>query len=120
MELARDITGAAALACFVPLGIKYPLRKLGMDKVNAYMMKLHEGASAGFFLLGAVHAVPALLQKSGSTALKISGGAALALTFWLITACHLAKDAEEKMSWHRRYSLLLTLLLGCHTACAAD
>ena len=55
MSLIGNITGAASAACFVPLVVKYPLRKLNMHKANAYLMKLHEGASAGFLLFGAVH-----------------------------------------------------------------
>lgn len=118
MSLTGNITGIASAACYVPLVTKYPLRKLNMHKANAYLMKLHEGASAGFFLLATVHMIIELCSHKGSAMLKYSGLFGLALSFWLIADCHMAKDQKKKMDRHRWYSLFLTAAIACHIVSA--
>ena len=118
MSLIGNITGAASATSFVPLVVKYPLRKLNMHKANAYLMKLHEGASAGFLLFGAVHMIAQLCSHRGSAVLKYSGLFGLALSLWLIADCHMAKDAAKKMERHRWYSLFLTAAIACHIVSA--
>ena len=49
------VTGYITLTCFVLLAAKYPLRKLGAHRTNAFLMRLHEAASAVFMLAGLLH-----------------------------------------------------------------
>lgn len=114
MEIIGSVFGIAAAASFLPLIIKYPLRKLGFERINAHLMKLHEAASAGFWLFGIIHAVISLVRGKGGRLTKASGAFSLALGTWLITDCHIAKDYEKKMFRHRCYSLALTASLLCH------
>ena len=106
--------GISSAICFIPLGAKYPLRKLGLNKANAFLMKYHEHASAGFFLLGTAHMAAELASKKGSAFKNYSGFTTLALTTWLIADCHMAKDPQKKMERHRWYSLGLAALLAVH------
>ena len=114
MSLTGKITGIASAACFAPLVAKYPLRKLNMNKANACLMKLHEGASAGFLLFATAHMIAQLCANKGDALTKYSGLFGLALSVWLIADCHMAKDASKKMERHRWYSLFLTAAISCH------
>lgn len=114
MEIIGTLFGAAAVLCFFPLAVKYPLRKLGLDKANAYLMKLHEAASAGFWLFGIIHMTAELLTHKCNAFARISGFFSLGLSTWLIADCHIAKNHEKKMKRHRIYSLALTFSLILH------
>ncbi len=106
--------GYTALACFLVLVVKYPLRKLGLAKANAFMMKLHEIASGTLFLAGILHMITALVKKRKHVLLIVSGAVLFAILFIIVEACHMTKDYEVKMKWHRILSLLAVLALAAH------
>lgn len=113
----RLVTGYICLACFILLAVKYPLRKLGLHKVNAALMKIHEHASGLLFIAAIVHIVlvfPVALEKG--PALPIFGGVSFALLFWLVAACHMMKDVKKRMVWHRWLSLVSCLAIIAHVA----
>ena len=114
-EIMRLFTGYTALLCFVLLVVKYPLRKLHMYKANAFLMKLHEAASALLLLVGIVHmflGISAL--KNYSAIMGISGFSMLGMSFIIVAACHMTKDKVKKMNWHRWLSLAATLVVAVH------
>ena len=106
--------GWICLFCFLALVIKYPLRKLGLAKANAFMMKLHEVASGTLFLAGLLHMILALVKKRKNVLLIVSGSVLFAILFIIVAACHMTKDYEVKMKWHRILSLLAVLALAAH------
>lgn len=109
------VTGYITLTCFVLLAAKYPLRKLGAHRTNAFLMRLHEAASAVFMLAGLLHMILVLkLLGSCTVWLPVSGFAAFAVSLVLIAACHMTKDAKKKMYWHRRYSLAMFAAIAVH------
>lgn len=116
-EKMRLFTGYTALFCFVLLVVKYPLRKLHMYRANAFLMKLHEAASALLLLVGIVHmllCIPAL--KNYGLLIGISGFSMLGMSFIIVAACHMTKDKVKKMSWHRWLSLAGVLIVAAHIA----
>lgn len=113
----RIITGLAALICFLLLAVKYPLRKLGLHKLNGALMKLHEPASAGLLLAGLVHLIVCLrLLGQRSLLLLLSGLAVFIMCFVIIAACHRMKEPKQKMRWHRILSLITAILIAVHMA----
>lgn len=119
MNTFQKLTGAAAVASFAGLAVKYPLRKLHMDKLNAELMKAHEAMSGVFFLSASAHLASGLMRaKKITPAVIISGGAAYAVSVMLIAACHMTKDPKKKMRWHRLYSLVLAETMAGHAAIA--
>ena len=60
----RIVLGLLSLVCFLLLAVKYPLRKLGLHKLNGSLMKLHEPASAGLMLAGLVVCTAYLVDGS--------------------------------------------------------
>ena len=115
----RIILGLLTLVCFLLLAVKYPLRKLRLFSLNAFLMKLHEAASGIFFLAAIAHMITGFsLIKTSPAALIVSGFAAFIISIVLIVACHMTKDVKKKMYWHRWYSLLMTAAVVVHVVCA--
>ncbi len=116
MSIKTDIhrlSGYTAAASLAALTVKYPLRRLGMHRANAAMMKLHEPASGAYFLAALAH----MATGSGCSRLKaLSGAAAFATSVVLIADCHMAKDQTAKMQRHRAYSAVLTAFAAIHSA----
>lgn len=113
----RIVTGYICLACFVLLAVKYPLRKLGLHKLNAALMKIHEHASALLFICAIVHAIlvfPTLGRHNA--ALPVFGAGSFALLVWLVAACHMMKDIKKRMDWHRWLSLASFAAIAAHVA----
>ena len=109
------ILGIICLVCFAGLVVKYPLRKLGMEKANAFMMKLHEAVSSGLFLGGIAKIVIGVKKHLIRYPLAFfSGIAAFLADTVIITACHVTKDREKKMRDHRLLSLIATVLTVVH------
>ena len=100
------ILGIISLVCFLALVIKYPLRKLGFNKANAAMMKLHELASFGVFACGIAQIIIGIRKygKSRPTGV-ITGCIAYAIDVIIIAACHMTKNPQKKMRDHRHLSL---------------
>lgn len=113
----RVITGSISLVCFVLLAVKYPLRKLGLHKLNGALMKLHEAASGILCLSGIAHIILVFPVLSGrGVALPLIGGAAFLLLLWIIAACHMMKDLKKRMDWHRWLSLAAFTAIAAHVA----
>lgn len=113
----RLVTGYICLVCYILLAVKYPLRKLGLHKLNAALMKIHEAASGLLFLAAIVHIIlvfPVALAKGA--ALPVFGALSFALLIWLVAACHMMKDVKKRMSWHRWLSLVSCLAIAAHVA----
>lgn len=111
----RLVTGYICLVCFILLAVKYPLRKLGLHKINAALMKIHEHASGLLFIAAIVHIILAFsVALSKGAALPILGGVSFALLFWLVAACHMMKDVKKRMEWHRWLSLASCLTIAAH------
>ena len=119
MSIVHNVTATTALACLILLVSNYPLRKLRLFSLNAFLMKLHEAASGIFFLAAIAHMITGFsLIKTSPAALIVSGFAAFIISIVLIAACHMTKDVKKKMYWHRWYSLLMTAAIVVHVVCA--
>ena len=109
MSVFGVAAGIAAIISLLALLVKYPLRKLGMHKLNAFFMKLHAVA----------HMISGLREARKNPIAALTGLAAFVISTVLIAACHMTKDAQKKMRWHRIYSLFLTLTVAGHVTAAA-
>jgi len=113
--MIMTILGIISLVCFLMLVVKYPLRKLGLHKANAFMMKLHEAASLGLFLSALVQLVLGVKKYRKTRPFSvITGILAYLLDFTIITACHVTKDPVKKMRDHRILSLSATITTAVH------
>lgn len=108
----HKISGYTAAVSLAALMVKYPLRKLGMNKANATMMHAHEAASGAYFLAALAHMATGQKVVSFKT---ISGAAAFAISVVLIADCHMAKDQKTKMQRHRGYSAVLAAAAAIHS-----
>ena len=109
------VLGFLSAFFFLLLVIKYPLRKLGFNKANAFMMKLHEAASLGVFVTGIVQIVVGLKRYTKDKLLSVVTGMLVYLIdFAIIAACHMTKDVKRKMHDHRLLSLASCAALAGH------
>ena len=90
-----------------------------MHKLDAFFMKLHEAASSLFFVAAVAHMISGLREARKNPIAALTGLAAFVISTVLIAACHMTKDAQKKMRWHRIYSLFLTLTVAGHVTAAA-
>lgn len=119
MSVFGTAVGIAALISLLALLVKYPLRRLGLHKLNAFFMKLHEAASGLFFAAAIAHMISGLREARKNPLAALTGLTAFAVSTVLIAACHMTKDAQKKMRWHRIYSLILTITAAGHVTAAA-
>ena len=111
------VLGWMSAIFFFMLVIKYPLRKLGFHKANAFMMKLHEAASLGVFVTGIVQVVKGLKNFSKNKAASfVTGLLVYLIDICIIAACHMTKDVKRKMRDHRILSLASCIALAGHIA----
>ena len=95
MSVFGVAAGIAALISLLALLVKYPLRKLGMHKLNAFFMKLHEAASGLFFVAAVAHMISGLREARKNPIAALTGLAAFVISTVLIVACHMTKGTEE-------------------------
>ncbi len=115
MSVFGTAAGIIALVSLLALLVKYPLRRLGLHKLNAFFMRLHEAASGLFFVSAIAHMFAERRSFKRAPFSALLGLASFVISVVLIADCHMAKDAA-KMRRHRIYSLLLTLTAACHAA----
>ena len=109
------VLGWISAIFFLMLVIKYPLRKLGFYKANAFMMKLHEIASLGVFLTGFANIIIGIKNHAKDKTLSIfTGLIAYIIDVVIIAACHMTKDKKKKMRDHRILSLASCIALIIH------
>ncbi len=107
---AMKITGAAACGGLAALLVKYPVRRLGLSRADAGLMKAHEAASGIFFAAASAHM---LMGLRGPRRAVVTGTAAYLTAAALIADCHMTHDGN-KMDRHRLYSLLLAVFTAAH------
>lgn len=106
----QKTSGIVALGSLAALLVKYPVRRLGLNKTNAALMKAHEAASGAFFLAAGAHMLTGLHGTRKSVA---TGLAAYLTSVALIADCHMTHDGH-KYDRHRDYSLALGIAAAAH------
>lgn len=106
------ILGYVCLVCFVGMIAKAVTRKLGFQKGNAMLMKLHKLLSAGFLLSGIAHFVLVLpVLRTRAVGVTMTGSAMLLLGVLLIVLCHVMKKNGKR--WLRVHRIMAAFMLVC-------
>ena len=105
------ILGYISLLCFCLLAGKWITRKLHIQKVDKFLMRIHKKVSAAFLVTCFFHIIFAFpVFKTRSIAVLITGIFAIVVMALLIIFCHVLKDKTNKFRWHR---ILTTVLMIC-------
>lgn len=106
------VLGYVCLVCFAGMIAKAVSRKLGFQKGNALLMKLHKLFSAGFLLSGIVHFVLVLpVLRTRAAGVTVTGSMVLLLGILLIVLCHVMKKSGK--SWLCVHRIMAALMLVC-------
>lgn len=100
--------GYISLLCFILLAGKYVVRKMKNHRVDRFFQILHKPVSCIFLSACAIHLAFVLpVLKERSRLVTVSGGIVFGIAILLILLCHLIKNGECKMFWHRVLTVVL-------------
>ncbi len=111
------LTGYISAVLFLLLCAKYITKRINRPSADALLRRLHKPASGLFLIFCILHIwfVIPVLDKRNITVI-CSGIAVMSMAVVLIVMCHRIKDAEKKMLWHRRLSIMVLAVLLVHIA----
>ena len=111
------ISGILCVVCFCLLSAKAVTAKLHIKKIDKILMKMHKPISALLIVLCCVHIFCVVrLLKNRSLLVVISGITNTVLMISLICFCHIIKDREKKIMWHRIWTILMAVGIMGHLA----
>lgn len=109
------ITGYICLILALFLLVKYIARKLGLKKLNTFLMKIHKYVACAFLLVGLVHFLLVLnVLKTRSIVVIVSGIVAIIVSVALVIVCHTVKNRKVEIRFHRAFALIMTLMIFVH------
>lgn len=109
------ILGYISLICFCLLAVKWITRKLHLEKVDKFLMRIHKKVGATFLVACVLHialAVPVF--KTRSIYVLITGSMVVAAVILLIIFCHVMKNNAIKLRWHRIFTTVILIFIICH------
>ncbi|MGN0279308.1 MAG: FMN-binding protein [Lachnospiraceae bacterium] len=108
------LTGYISFVCFILLAAKYVARKTKNYKVDHFLKGLHKPVSCIFFISAVLHLFLVLpVLKGRSLPVTVSGSISIVFAILLVLLCHIIKNGQKKMFWHRMMTdaLLVTIIL---------
>lgn len=109
------VTGILSLLCFVLLSVKALTKRLHLEKTDKWLMKVHKMFSGLLFILCLLHiALVFPVLQNRDILVTVSGLAAVTFMILLIALCHMIKDVQKKMRWHRILDIAMLLCLIGH------
>lgn len=109
------VFGYLALLNFCILVSKWIARKCKLTKSDKVLMKIHKPISLlllVFCILHIVFVIPVLRNRN--VLVNISGVLAVIFMVALIFSCHLIKQKDRRMKWHRILSILMAVCIIGH------
>lgn len=102
--------GILCVICFCLLSAKAVTARLHLKNMDQIMMKLHKPVSAFLIIACFIHifcVVP--LLKNRNVLVTVSGIANAGFMVLLIYLCHVIKDKNKKILWHRIMTILMVI-----------
>ena len=96
------ILGYLCVICFVLLAVKAITRYFRLTKIDRILMKIHKPLSASIILLGVAHFIVVIsVMENRAMLVNISGIMIIAAILALTDLCHVIKNREKRILWHR-------------------
>lgn len=109
------ILGYLCVICFVLLAVKAITRHFRLTKIDRILMKIHKPLSALIILLGVAHFIVVIsVMENRAMLVNISGVMIIAAIFVLTYLCHVIKNREKRILWHRIMTVILFIGLMVH------
>lgn len=111
------VFGYLLLICFCILVAKWIARRFNLIKIDKVLMKIHKPVSLLLIVFCILHisfVIPVL--KNRNISVNISGVSAAVFMLVLIITCHVLKQEDIRMKWHRTLTCLMAVCIICHIA----
>lgn len=109
------VFGYLALICFCMLVTKWIARRCNLIRIDKVLMRIHRPMSLLLIVFCILHisfVIPVLRNRN--VLVNISGVLAVIFMFILIFSCHVLKQKDRRMKWHRIMTILMALCIVWH------
>ena len=109
------VFGYLALICFCMLVTKWIARRFNLIKIDKVLMRIHRPVSLLLIVFCILHisfVIPVLRNRN--VLVNISGILAVVFMLILILSCHVLKQKDRRMKWHRTMTILMALCIVWH------
>lgn len=102
--------GILCVICFCLLSAKAVTARLHLKNIDQILMKLHKPVSAFLIIASFIHIICVVpLLKNRNVLVAVSGIVNVAFMVLLIYLCHMIKDKNKKMLWHRIMTIFMAI-----------
>ena len=109
--------GILCVICFCLLSAKAVTARLHLKNMDQILMKLHKPLSVFLIIACFIHIICVVsLLKNRNVLVAVSGIASVGFMVLLIYLCHVIKDKNKKMLWHRIMTILMAIGIIGHFA----
>ena len=109
------VFGYLALICFCMLVTKWIVRRFNLIKIDKVLMRIHRPVSLLLIVFCILHisfVIPVLRNRN--VLVNVSGVLAVVFMFILIFSCHVLKQKDRRMKWHRIMTILMAACIVWH------
>ena len=109
------VFGYLSLICFCMLVAKWIARRCNLIKIDKVLMRIHRPVSLLLIVFCILHisfVIPVLRNRN--VLVNISGILAVVFMLILILSCHVLKQKDRRMKWHRTMTILMALCIVWH------
>lgn len=109
------ILGYLCAVCFILLAGKAITHRCHFTRLDKALMRLHKPLSAAMLVLSILHFVVVIpVLQTRNLLVNLSGIAMLIVLILLIGLCHMIKQREKRMWWHRCLTIVIAVILVGH------
>ena len=109
------VFGYLALVCFCMLAAKWIAKRCNLIKFDKVLMRIHKPVSlllTVFCILHIVFVIPVLGNRN--VLVNVSGVVAVIFMIVLVFSCHVLKQKDRRMKWHRILTMLMAVCIVWH------
>ena len=109
------VFGYLSLICFCMLVAKWIARRCNLIKFDNVLMRIHRPVSLLLIVFCILHisfCIPVLRNRN--ILVNVSGVVAVVFMIVLIFSCHVLKQKDRRMKWHRILTILMAVCIVWH------
>ena len=109
------VFGYLSLICFCMLVAKWIARRCNLIKFDKVLMRIHRPVSLLLIVFCILHisfVIPVLRNRN--VLVNVSGVLAVVFMIVLIFSCHVLKQKDRRMKWHRILTILMVVCIVWH------
>lgn len=109
------VLGYLSLICFCMLVTKWIARRCNLIKFDKVLMRIHRPVSLLLIVFCILHisfVIPVLRNRN--ILVNVSGVLAVVFMIVLIFSCHVLKQKDRRMKWHRILTILMAVCIVWH------